>query len=142
MKLSRRLISSEEHIEVASDLIDQGVFMMRSDVAQWIMTNTEDRDSIRGSLIPSLLKRQYLGTFMLRSLSFTVYLDSAETDIKSPFDCFALIDEKSTWRLDSLHNYVEAHRAIIASHLLKSKGLFSYQSDMSRHDIFYGHHSE
>ena len=64
LKLSRRLISSEEHIEVASDLIDQGVFMMRSDVAHWIMTNTEDRDSIRASLIPSLLKRQYSGKFV------------------------------------------------------------------------------
>ena len=124
MKLSRRLISSEEHIEVASDLVDQGVFMMRSDVAQWIMTNTEDRDSIRGSLIPSLLKRQYLGC-SFAPVNFTDHLDSTETDIKNPFDCFALIDEKSTWRLDSLHNYVEAHRAIIGSHLLKSKGLFS-----------------
>ena len=45
-----------------------------------------------------------------------------ESEIKNPFECFALIDEKSTWRLDSLHNYVEAHRAIIASHLLKGKG--------------------
>ena len=36
-------MSSSDHIEVASDLIDQGVFMMRNDVAHWVMANAEDR---------------------------------------------------------------------------------------------------
>lgn len=43
LKLSRRLMSSADHIEVASDLMDQGVFMMRNDVAHWVMANAEDR---------------------------------------------------------------------------------------------------
>jgi len=119
LKLSRRLMSSSDHIEVASDLIDQGVFMMRNDVAHWVMANAEDRDSIRGSLIPSLLKRQYETT----------------ADLAQPFDCFALIDNESTWRLDSLHNYVEAHRAIIAGHLLKHKASIKYQSLRSEKNI-------
>ena len=99
-------MAAGDHIEVVSDLDDQGVFLIRNDVAQFIIANCDDRDSIRQSLIPSLLKRQFPGT------------QSDQSGIEKPFECYALIDEESTWRLNSLHNYVEAHRAIVGRQLL------------------------
>ena len=106
LKLSKRVMAAGDHIEVVSDLDDQGVFLIRNDVAQFIIANCDDRDSIRQSLIPSLLKRQFPGT------------QSDQSGIEKPFECYALIDEESTWRLNSLHNYVEAHRAIVGRQLL------------------------
>ena len=99
-------MAAGDHIEVVSDLDDQGVFLIRNDVAQFIIANCDDRDSIRQSLIPSLLKRQFPGT------------QYDQSGIEKPFECYALIDEESTWRLNSLHNYVEAHRAIVGRQLL------------------------
>ena len=99
-------MAAGDHIEVVSDLDDQGVFLIRNDVAQFIIANCDDRDSIRQSLIPSLLKRQFPGT------------QFDQSGIEKPFECYALIDEESTWRLNSLHNYVEAHRAIVGRQLL------------------------
>ena len=106
MKLSKRVLAAGDHIEVVSDLDDQGVFLIRNDVAQFIITNCDDRFSIRQSLIPSLLKRQFPGP------------QFDQSGIEKPFECYALIDEESTWRLNSLHNYVEAHRAIVGRQLL------------------------
>ena len=97
-------MAAGDHIEVVSDLDDQGVFLIRRDLAQFIIANSDDRDSIRQSLIPSLLKRQFPGF--------------ENAGIEKPFECYAIIDEESTWRLNSLHNYVEAHRAIVGSQLL------------------------
>jgi len=106
LKLSKRVMAAGDHIEVVTDLDDQGVFLIRNDVAQFIIANCDDRDSIRQSLIPSLLKRQFPGTKLDQS------------GIEKPFECYALVDEESTWRLNSLHNYVEAHRAIVGRQLL------------------------
>ena len=127
-------MAAGDHIEVVTDLDDQGVFLIRNDVAQFIIANCDDRYSIRQSIIPSLLKRQFPGT------------QNDQSGIEKPFECYALIDEESTWRLNSLHNYVEAHRAIVGRQLLagqykdfkNSAHLKEKFIDVSRFEFYHG----
>lgn len=113
-EMPRRILNSSNHLEVVSDLDDQGVFLIRRDVANFIMTTCDDRDSIRGSLIPSIIKRQYT--------------DYNNDGIEKPFECYGIIDKTSTWRLDSLQNYIEAHREIIRANNKSNREESSLQS--------------
>jgi len=64
MRLSRRVMDEcDGHIEVCSDLDDQGIFFIRDDLIKWIIRNFENNEwvSIRDELVPSLLKNQYKG---------------------------------------------------------------------------------
>jgi len=95
--LSRRVLSQTDHIEVSSDLDDQGVFLLRDDMVLWIMRNSEEKcwASIRDQMIPELLKNMYREEFA----------EDAE--------CLAYIDPNSTCRLDSIKHYYYAHLNIL-----------------------------
>jgi hypothetical protein len=64
IRLSSRVLSnSGGHIEVCSDIDDQGIFLIRDDLVKWIMRNVEGKHwcSIREDLVPALLKNKYRG---------------------------------------------------------------------------------
>lgn len=105
IRLSSRVLSnSGGHIEVCSDIDDQGIFLIRDDLVKWIMRNVEGKHwcSIREDLVPALLKNKYRGSFS----------EDAEH--------LAYIDNESTWRLDSLSNYIHTHRQIFEGKLLNN----------------------
>lgn len=67
IRLSRRVLSqSDGHVEVCSDLDDQGVFLIRDDLVKWIMRNAEAKGwcSIRDEMVPAILKNQYRGDIL------------------------------------------------------------------------------
>ena len=62
IRLSNRVLAKAEgHIEASSDLDDQGIFLFRKDMVQWIVHSPDDKHwmSIRDDLIPELMKCQY-----------------------------------------------------------------------------------
>lgn len=103
IRLSRRVLDqSDGHIEVCSDLDDQGVFLIRDDLVKWIIRNSENYEweSIRDEMVPTLLKNQY------------------KEEFSEDVECLAYIDPVSTCRLDSIANYISAHRAVLERKLL------------------------
>ena len=64
--MSRRVLAKAAHIEISSDLDDQGVFLMRDDLQRWVMKEAPEKNwySIREDLIPALLRAQYTGDFI------------------------------------------------------------------------------
>ncbi len=62
IRLSNRVLAKAGgHIEASSDLDDQGIFLFRKDMVQWIVHSPDDKHwmSIRDDLIPELMKCQY-----------------------------------------------------------------------------------
>jgi len=102
IRMSRRVLAKSDHLEISSDLDDQGVFLIRNDLQRWVLKEAQDKNwfSIREDLIPALLRAQYT--------------DQLSDDV----ECLAVIDEHSTCRLDSITHYVSAHRHLIERRLL------------------------
>ena len=65
--MSRRVLAKSDHLEISSDLDDQGVFLIRNDLQRWVLKEAPDKNwfSIREDLIPALLRAQYTGHFQL-----------------------------------------------------------------------------
>jgi len=107
IRLSNRVLAKAGgHIEASSDLDDQGIFLFRKDMVQWIVHSPDDKHwmSIRDDLIPELMKCQYKP--FSDDFPFT----------KVP-EFLAVIDESGTTRLDSVEHLVYTSRKIIAKEL-------------------------
>lgn len=108
IRLSNRVLSrANGHVEVTSDLDDQGIFLFRRDLIQWIIHSPDDMNkvSIRDDLIPEMIKQQY-----------QPYSD----DFSSPenLDFIGIIDDTGTARLDSIDHLLAANKKIVAKELL------------------------
>lgn len=107
IRLSNRVLAKAEgHIEASSDLDDQGIFLFRKDMVQWIVHSPDDKHwmSIRDDLIPELMKCQY-----------KPFSDDFPF-IEVP-EFLAVIDESGTTRLDSVEHLVYTNRKILAKEL-------------------------